>query len=74
MEFFKWLKKEFDDMAKKNAFAKHAAPYLREALKKAGKTYHRGIKPRPVILKGLQKKRDELNARIKTEKKRGKSL
>lgn len=61
-------------MANKNAFSKHAAPYLREALKKAAKTYHRGKRPRPAIVKGLQKKRDELNQRIKTEKKRGKML
>lgn len=61
-------------MAKKNAFAKHAAPYLREALKKAGKTYHKGKKARPAIMSSLRKKRDELNRKIKVEKNRGKSV
>lgn len=58
-------------MSKKNAFSKHAAPYLREALKKAARTYHPGKKPRPSIVKSLQKKRDELNVKIKAEKHRG---
>ena len=60
-------------MAKKNAFSKHAAPYLREALKKAAKTYHPGKKPRKNVITSLQKKRDELNRKIKAEKQRGKS-
>ncbi len=60
-------------MAKRNAFSKHAAPYLREALKKAAKTYHPGKKPRKGIITALQKKRDELNRRIKAEKNRGKT-
>jgi len=61
-------------MAKKNAFAKHAAPYLREALKKASKTYHKGKKARPAIMKSLRQKRDELNHKIKAEKNRGKGV
>jgi len=59
-------------MANKNAFSKHAASYLSEALKKAARTYHPGKRPRKALIKNLQKKRDDLNAKIKTEKRRGK--
>ncbi len=60
-------------MARKNSFSAHAAKYLREALKKAAKTYHRGIKPRKAIVAALQKKRDEFNRKIKVEKNRGRT-
>lgn len=60
-------------MARQNSFSKHAAPYLRQALKAAAKTYHRGKRPRKAIVTSLQKKRDELNKKIKAEKQRGRS-
>lgn len=60
-------------MSRKNKFSAHAAPYLREALKKAAKTYHHGIKPRKAVVTALQRKRDELNRQIKKEKQRGKA-
>lgn len=58
-------------MARNNSFSKHAAPYLRQALKAAAKTYHRGKRPRTSVLSGLRKKRDDLNRKIKVEKQRG---
>lgn len=56
---------------KQNSFAKHAASYLREALKKAAKTYKHGIRPRKKIVQSLQARRNSLNAQIKKEKARG---
>lgn len=58
-------------MASKNSFAKHSAKYLREALKKAAKTYRPGPKPRKVVLASLRKRRDALNEQIKKERNRG---
>lgn len=54
-----------------NSFAKHSAKYLREALKKAARTYKPGPKPRPAVLSALRKKRDSVNAQIRAEKGRG---
>ena len=55
-----------------NGFAKHASSYLREALKRAAKTYKRGVRPRKKIITSLQARRNALNAQIKKEKARGK--
>jgi len=56
---------------KANSFARHAAPYLKAALKKAGRTFRPGPKPRASVIKALQKRRDEANAKIRQERKRG---
>lgn len=55
-----------------NKFALHAAPFLREALKKAGRTYQAGKRPRKVVLKRLRDKVKEIQVKIKQELNRGK--
>lgn len=55
-----------------NKFAIHAAPFLREALKKAGRTYQAGVRPRKALLKKLRDKVKEIQVKIKKELQRGK--